>query len=212
MFERFTDRARRAIVLAQEEARTLRHNYIGVEHLLLGMLHEKVGIAAQVLISLDVTEEDMRAKIEQGEQAPSGHIPFTPRAKKVMELALREALQLGHNYIGTEHLLLGVIRDDGALAKRLLGEQDLNLVRMKVLRVLQAELDARVKLVEQEPLQKPAPRSEDEQLALQLEQIARQVRTYSATETSIRRTLEPESGVLTYKLKFSIEGWKKGDD
>jgi ATP-dependent Clp protease ATP-binding subunit ClpC len=207
VFERFTDRARRVIVLAQEEARTLNHNYIGVEHLLLGLVHEGEGIAAQALTALGVTTEGVREHIEEGERAPTGHIPFTPRAKKVMELALREALQLGHNYIGTEHLLLGLIRDDGATTKRLIGEHDLNQVRIKVLQILQNNLDARVKIVEKSVAKRPA----DEQLALQLEQIARQVRTYSATGASIKRSLEPGSGVLTYKLKFCIEGWK-GDE
>lgn len=206
MFERFTDRARRVVVLAQEEARTLNHNYIGVEHLLVGLVEEGGGIAAQALTALGVTTDGLREHIEEGERSPTGHIPFTPRAKKVMELALREALQLGHNYIGTEHLLLGLLRDDGATAKRMLG-QDLNLVRIKVLNILQENLDVRVSKVEKTPAKRPA----DEQLALQLEQIARQVRTYSATGASIKRTLEPASGVLTYKLKFCIEGWK-GDE
>ena len=111
MFERFTDRARRVVVLAQEEARLLNHNYIGTEHLLLGLICEDEGVAARVLESLDVSLEDARVQVEEiigpGGQSPSGHIPVTPRAKKVLEMALREALQLGHNYIGTEHILLG---------------------------------------------------------------------------------------------------------
>src|SRR5437870_6625797 len=114
MFERFTDRARRVVVLAQEEARMLNHNYIGTEHILLGLIHEGEGVAAKALeslsISLDGVREQVQEIIGQGQQAPSGHIPFTPRAKKVLELSLREALQLGHNYIGTEHILLGLIR------------------------------------------------------------------------------------------------------
>lgn len=206
MFERFTDRARRVVVLAQEESRTRKHNYIGIEHLLVGLVEEGGGIAAQALTALGITPDGLREHIEEGERSPTGHIPFTPRAKKVMELALREALQLGHNYIGTEHLLLGVLRDEGATAKRMLGE-DLNLVRIKVLNILQENLDVRVSKVEKAP----AKRSGDEQLALQLEQIARQIRTYSATGASIKRTLEPSSGVLTYRLKFCIEGWK-GDE
>ena len=113
MFERFTDRARRVVVLAQEEARLLNHNYIGTEHLLLGLIYEGEGVAARVLESLDVSLADARAEVEEiighGGQSPSGHIPFTPRAKKVLEMALREALKLGHNYIGTEHILLGLI-------------------------------------------------------------------------------------------------------
>ena len=107
MFERFTDRARRVVVLAQEEARMLNHNYIGTEHILLGLIHEGEGVAAKALESLGISLEAVRQQVEeiigQGQQAPSGHIPFTPRAKKVLELSLREALQLGHNYIGTEH-------------------------------------------------------------------------------------------------------------
>ena len=115
MFERFTDRARRVVVLAQEEARLLNHNYIGTEHILLGLIHEGEGVAARGLESLGINLEAVRSQvveiIGQGSQAPSGHIPFTPRAKKVLELSLREALQLGHNYIGTEHILLGLIRE-----------------------------------------------------------------------------------------------------
>src|SRR5262250_669778 len=113
MFERFTDRARRVVVLAQEEARMLNHNYIGTEHILLGLIHEGEGVAAKALESLGISLEAVRQQVEeiigQGQQAPSGHIPFTPRAKKVLELSLREALQLGHVYIGTEHILLGLI-------------------------------------------------------------------------------------------------------
>ncbi|CAN5918753.1 hypothetical protein BH23ACT10_BH23ACT10_02370 [soil metagenome] len=115
MFERFTDRARRVVVLAQEEARMLNHNYIGTEHILLGLIHEGDGVAARVLDALDVARDAARDQVEEiigrGEDTPSGHIPFTPRAKKVLELSLRESLQLGHNYIGTEHILLGLIRE-----------------------------------------------------------------------------------------------------
>src|SRR5436190_1768383 len=127
MFERFTDRARRVVVLAQEEARMLNHNYIGTEHILLGLIHEGEGVAAKSLESLGISLEGVRSQVEeiigQGQQAPSGHIPFTPRAKKVLELSLREALQLGHNYIGTEHILLGLIREgEGVAAPVLIGE------------------------------------------------------------------------------------------
>ena len=118
MFERFTDRARRVITLAQEEARMHNHNYIGTEHLLLGMSHEGAGVAAKVLEGMGVSLEGIRSQVEeiigQGREAPVGHIPFIPRAKKVIELSLREALQLGHNYVGTEHLLLGLIREGEA--------------------------------------------------------------------------------------------------
>src|ERR687889_438489 len=126
MFERFTDRARRVVVLAQEEARMLNHNYIGTEHILLGLIHEGEGVAAKALESLGISLEGVRQQVEeiigQGQQAPSGHIPFTPRAKKVLELSLREALQLGHNYIGTEHILLGLIRE-GAPSSSLVLDQ-----------------------------------------------------------------------------------------
>jgi ATP-dependent Clp protease ATP-binding subunit ClpA len=124
MFERFTDRARRVVVLAQEEARLLNHNYLGTEHLLLGLIHEGQGVAAKALESLGISQEAVQAQVEeiigQGEVAPSGHIPFTPRAKKVLELSLREAKQLGHNYIGTEHILLGLIREGEGVAAQVL--------------------------------------------------------------------------------------------
>ena len=143
MFERFTDRARRVVVLAQEEARMLSHNYIGTEHILLGLIHEGEGVAAKALESLDISLEAVRAQVEdiigQGQQAPSGHIPFTPRAKKVLELSLREALQLGHNYIGTEHILLGLIREGEGVAAQVLVKlgADLNRVRQQVIQLVQ---------------------------------------------------------------------------
>ena len=142
MFERFTDRARRVVVLAQEEARLLNHNYIGTEHILLGLIHEGEGVAAKALESLGISLEAVRAQVEeiigQGGQAPSGHIPFTPRAKKVLELSLREALQLGHNYIGTEHILLGLIREGEGVAAQVLVKlgADLSRVRQQVIQLL----------------------------------------------------------------------------
>jgi len=142
MFERFTDRARRVVVLAQEEARMLNHNYIGTEHILLGLIHEGEGVAAKALESLGISLEAVRSQVEeiigQGQQAPSGHIPFTPRAKKVLELSLREALQLGHNYIGTEHILLGLIREGEGVAAQVLVKlgADLNKVRQQVIQLL----------------------------------------------------------------------------
>ncbi|MBE1486539.1 ATP-dependent Clp protease ATP-binding subunit ClpC [Plantactinospora soyae] len=142
MFERFTDRARRVVVLAQEEARMLNHNYIGTEHILLGLIHEGEGVAAKALESLGISLEGVRQQVEeiigQGQQAPSGHIPFTPRAKKVLELSLREALQLGHNYIGTEHILLGLIREGEGVAAQVLVKlgADLNRVRQQVIQLL----------------------------------------------------------------------------
>ncbi len=142
MFERFTDRARRVVVLAQEEARMLNHNYIGTEHILLGLIHEGEGVAAKALeslgISLDAVRQQVQEIIGEGQQAPSGHIPFTPRAKKVLELSLREALQLGHNYIGTEHILLGLIREGEGVAAQVLTKlgADLNRVRQQVIQLL----------------------------------------------------------------------------
>src|SRR6266545_1657941 len=142
MFERFTDRARRVVVLAQEEARMLNHNYIGTEHILLGLMHEAGGFAAKALESLNISLEAVRQQVEeiigQGQAAPTGHIPFTPRAKKVLELSLREALQLGHNYIGTEHILLGLIREGEGVAAQVLQKlgADPNRVRQTVSQLL----------------------------------------------------------------------------
>ncbi|HEX2574942.1 MAG TPA: ATP-dependent Clp protease ATP-binding subunit [Aquihabitans sp.] len=142
MFERFTDRARRVVVLAQEEARLLNHNYIGTEHILLGLIHEGEGVAAKALESLGISLEGVRSQVEeiigQGGSSPSGHIPFTPRAKKVLELSLREALQLGHNYIGTEHILLGLIREGEGVAAQVLVKlgADLSRVRQQVIQLL----------------------------------------------------------------------------
>jgi ATP-dependent Clp protease ATP-binding subunit ClpA len=142
MFERFTDRARRVVVLAQDEARLLNHNYIGTEHILLGLLHEGEGVAAKAMeslgISLDAVRQQVKEIIGQGQQTPSGHIPFTPRAKKVMELSLRESLQLGQNHIGTEHILLGLIREGDGVAAQVLVRlgADLNRVRRQVIILL----------------------------------------------------------------------------
>ena len=142
MFERFTDRARRVVVLAQEEARLLNHSYIGTEHILLGLIHEGEGVAAKALEALGISLEAVRAQVEeiigQGGSSPSGHIPFTPRAKKVLELSLREALQLGHNYIGTEHILLGLIREGEGVAAQVLVKlgADLGRVRQQVIQLL----------------------------------------------------------------------------
>ncbi|HUC33210.1 MAG TPA: Clp protease N-terminal domain-containing protein, partial [Ilumatobacteraceae bacterium] len=142
MFERFTDRARRVVVLAQEEARLLNHSYIGTEHILLGLIHEGEGVAAKAMESLGISLEAVRSQVEeiigQGGSSPSGHIPFTPRAKKVLELSLREALQLGHNYIGTEHILLGLIREGEGVAAQVLVKlgADLSRVRQQVIQLL----------------------------------------------------------------------------
>ena len=145
MFERFTDRARRVVVLAQEEARMLNHNYIGTEHILLGLIHEDESIAAKALQALGISLEAVRQQVEEiigrGQQAPSGHIPFTPRAKKVLELSLREALLLGHNYIGTEHILLGLIREGEGVAAQVLVKlgADLSRVRQQVIQLLHGD-------------------------------------------------------------------------
>jgi ATP-dependent Clp protease ATP-binding subunit ClpC len=142
VFERFTERARQVVVLAQEEARALRHNYIGTEHLLLGLLREEEGIAARVLESLGVTIERVRVQVGrivgQGDKVETGQIPFTPRAKRVLELALREALSLGHNWIGTEHVLLGIAREDDGVAKQILLDLgvDADRIRDEVIRTL----------------------------------------------------------------------------
>ena len=143
MFERFTERARQVVVLGQDEARALRHNYIGTEHLLLGLLREEEGIAARVLDSFDITLEEVRNQVKrlvgQGdEEIVTGQIPFTPRAKKVLELALREALSLGHSYIGTEHVLLGIVREDQGVAARILldFDADAEKIRDETIRML----------------------------------------------------------------------------
>ena len=148
MFERFTDRARRVVVLAQEEARLLNHNYIGTEHILLGLIHEGEGVAAQALESLKISLDSVRKEVEsiigQGGSTPSGHIPFTPRAKKILELSLREALKLKHNYIGTEHILLGLLREGEGVAAQVLVKLGAGLprVREQVIQLLEASGEA----------------------------------------------------------------------
>ncbi len=157
MFERYTDRARRVVVLAQEEARMFNHNYIGTEHLLLGLIHEGEGVAAQALKALGISLDGVRSQVEeiigQGQQAPAGHIPFTPRGKKVLELSLREALQLGHNFIGTEHILLGLIREGEGVGAQVLVKLGAELVRTRqaVIGILQG-------LQGKPPLEKPPER------------------------------------------------------
>lgn len=146
MFERFTERARRVVVQAQEEAKKLNQNYIGTEHLLLGLLKEEDGIAAKALLSLGLKCEDIRRGVidivGKGEVQPVGHIPFTPRAKKVLELSLREALQMGHNYIGTEHILLGLIREGEGVAARVLSNLgvDIEKVREQIIDMLRGQM------------------------------------------------------------------------
>lgn len=169
MFERFTERARQVVVLTQEEARGLRHNYIGTEHLLLGLLREEEGIAARVLDALGVDVVRTRVQVvrivPRGDEVVSGQIPFTPRAKKCLELALREALSLGHNYIGTEHILLGLVREGEGVAARILLDLDADAekVRTGVIRLLGASLPRLVP---------PAPRAAEERIAEALERIA----------------------------------------
>ena len=157
MFERFTDGARRAVVLSQEEARLLNHNHIGTEHILLGLIHEVEGVAAKALESLGIKLESVRGQVEEivgpGGSSPSGHIPFTPRAKQVLELSLREALALGHNYIGTEHILLGLIREGEGVAAQVLAKvgADLARVREQVIRLLAAHAEASSSAGDHEP-------------------------------------------------------------
>jgi ATP-dependent Clp protease ATP-binding subunit ClpA len=142
MFERFTDRARRVVVLSQEEARLLNHDYIGTEHILLGLIHEGEGVAATTLESLGIKLDSVRSQIEEivghGKSPTTGHIPFTPRAKRVLELSLRESLELGHRYIGTEHILLGLIREGDGVAAQVLHKlgADLDRVRQQVLALM----------------------------------------------------------------------------
>ena len=142
MFQRFTDRARRVVVLAQEEARRLDHNYIGTEHILLGLIREGEGVAAVTLKALGISLAPVRQQVEEiigsGQETPQGHIPFTPRAKQVLELSLRESLQLGHDYIGTEHILLGLIREGNGVAAQVLVKlgADQNRVRQQVVQLL----------------------------------------------------------------------------
>src|SRR6516165_14074 len=162
MFERFTDGARRVVVLGQEEARELGHNYIGTEHLLLGLLREDDSVAARALaamgIGLDAVRREVRQTNGPGEGQEAGHIPFTPRAKKALELSLREALTLGHNYIGTEHILLGLVREGEGVAAQVLAKQgvDLNRARQEVILVLQGQPEEEAGAAET-PGERPAP-------------------------------------------------------
>jgi ATP-dependent Clp protease ATP-binding subunit ClpC len=145
MFERFTDRARRVVVLAQEEARMRNHSFIGTEQILLALIDEGVGTGVKALESLGISLDAVRQQVEeiigQGQHAPSGHIPFTPRAKKVLELSLRESVQLGHDYIGTEHILLGLIRQGDGVAAQVLVKlgADLNRVRQQVIQLISGQ-------------------------------------------------------------------------
>jgi ATP-dependent Clp protease ATP-binding subunit ClpA len=179
LFERFTERARQVVVLAQDEARALKHNYIGTEHLLLGLLREEEGLAARVLESLDIELEEVRAQVAriigQGDEVATGQIPFTPRAKKVLDLSLREALRLGHNYIGTEHILLGLARaDDGVAARILLDfDADADTIRDEVLRMLSgpAASEERPRRKERPPQLRPPEGSISPELAERIRSV-----------------------------------------
>lgn len=202
MFERFTERARQVVVLAQEEARGLRHNYIGTEHLLLGLLREADGVAARVLGSLEVSLEEVRGEVTrivgEGEHDSQGQIPFTPRAKKVLELALREALSLGHNYIGTEHILLGLVRESEGVAARILAdlEVDADKVRQEVMRVLSGPTRRQSRSTASEP---GAGEGKDRKSSKVLDQFGRNLTRYAeedkldpviGRETEIERVMQ----------------------
>jgi ATP-dependent Clp protease ATP-binding subunit ClpC len=180
VFERFTEGSRQVVVLAQEEARALKHNYIGTEHILLGLLREEEGLAARVLESLDITVEEVRAQIAriigQGDEITTGQIPFTRRAKKVLDFSLREALSLGHNYIGTEHILLGLVRENEGVAARILldFDADAEKIRNEIIRMLSgpgrrasAQPSSSAPLPDDKPARPPPP------AGLRLEAVAR---------------------------------------
>ena len=186
MFERFTDRARRVVVLAQDEAKMLNHNYIGTEHLLLGLIHEGEGVAAKALEQMGIQLEDVRAQVEEiighGQSQPTGHIPFTPRAKKVLELSLREQLQMNHSYIGTEHILLGLVREGEGVAAQVLIKlgADLSRVRSTVLQLLNGYQSGG----EGQPVTAGAPEMEQRSGATILDQFGRNL-TQAAQENSL---------------------------
>jgi ATP-dependent Clp protease ATP-binding subunit ClpA len=205
MFERFTDRARRVVVLAQEEARMLNHNYVGPEHVLLGLIHEGQGVAARALTDLGLGLDEVRQQVEelvgQGEHAPSGHIPFTPPAKRVLELSLREALQLGHNYIGTEHILLGILREGenvGAQALVRMGA-DLNRVRPEVIRLVAPAAEAEaIPLGEARPpaeSRNPPGESRMERIAVSYDYLLTEVRNSLAAMADRLTAIERHLGL-----------------
>jgi ATP-dependent Clp protease ATP-binding subunit ClpA len=218
MFERFTDRARRVIVLAQEEARLLNHNYIGTEHLLLGLIHERPGVAAKALESLGISLEAVRSQVEevigQGQGGPSGQTPFTPRAKKVLELSLREALQLGHDYIGTEHLLLGLVREGEGVAAQVLVKlgADLSRVRQQVIQLLSGYAGGKEAAAGTRPVQTTVPedlREAEEQLA----QVRRQKEAAIGAEDFDRAAaLRDQELELLTRLAEREGEWRAGVD
>jgi ATP-dependent Clp protease ATP-binding subunit ClpC len=191
MFERFTDRARRVVVLAQEEARRLSHNYIGTEHILLGLLSEGEGVAAKALeelgIGLDAIRQQVVEIIGRGAQIPGGHIPFTPRAKKVLELSLRESLQLGHEYIGTEHILLGLIREGEGVAAQVLTRLGVTKDRLQaqVMELLRG-LPASERMPGGEPVSRSTARVGSR---AQLDEIMQRLDTISERLSTIERRL-----------------------
>jgi ATP-dependent Clp protease ATP-binding subunit ClpC len=207
VFERFTDRARRVIVLAQEEARLLNHNYIGTEHLLLGLIAEGEGVAATALERMGVDLGTVRRQVEEiighGEKAQSGHIPFTPRAKKVLELSLREALQLGHNYIGTEHILLGLVREGEGVAAQVLQKLGLQLQRTRdeVLALLSGSTGARQVLPPTEAMAAAGPSVP----ALRW-RVVRALDRLSDLETQVRAIRDELAEVRRLLALFAPEG------
>jgi ATP-dependent Clp protease ATP-binding subunit ClpA len=224
MFERFTDRARRVVVLAQDEARRLNHNYIGTEHILLGLLHEGEGVAARALQSLGISLQAVRQQVEEiigrGQQVPSGHIPFTPRAKKVLELSLRESLQLGHNYIGTEHILLGLIREGDGVAAQVLVKlgADLNRVREQVIQLLhghQAEEPGPTSSVARELRLLPAVEAHLEAIEQRLTAIEQRVGSGPDTSdldeqiAQVRREKEAAVDAQDYEQAVSLRNREK---
>jgi ATP-dependent Clp protease ATP-binding subunit ClpA len=216
MFERFTERARMVVVYAQEEGRTLRHGYIGTEHILLGLVREEEGLAARVLASLGVSLEGVRDQVVRivgsGDAVASGQIPFTPRAKKILELALREAISLGHNYIGTEHLLLGLVREDDGVAVRILLDlgADPERIREELTRMLRAAPAERAAVVEQD--RSRFDFSEDEvsgllaALAALSSRITLEVRRHGDQAASFRVSLQLIAGEGILRELVALEG------
>jgi ATP-dependent Clp protease ATP-binding subunit ClpA len=218
MFERFTDRARRVIVLAQEEAALLNHDYIGTEHLLLGLAHEGQGVAAKALESLGIRLEALRSQVEEaigrGQRAPSGHVPFSPRAKKVLELSLRESQQLGHNYIGTEHILLGLVREGEGVAAQVLVKlgADLSRARRQVIQLLSGYAGGPEEAAGTRPVRPGVPeelREAEEQLAQVREQ---KVAAIEAQDFDRAGALRDQELQLLERLAEWEGEWRAGVD